>query len=323
MGIFSGIGKAIGGVGSALGGIFGGPMGAALGGSLGGPSGGQDQGQMAPAESASAGVQSSMNQMAPPVAQYNPAGGSTYKDAVKEGITSTLARGVGSIVSGPFDARAAREGGANNRAYLDEAFPELNPWEKAGVSAVQPGIQNAGQSNEAAMQSRLLKNQRDLQDKQLELEKLRIASQVYMNDKSTGAQVQAANIGASPMLQQVPDLNQLRRYQLDQVHAETGLAQARTSLTHGQNNRANLESDRTIAYSLMRGKTPDKLDDVTGLNPAQAAAAAVTAGLAGGVGSIVKGKLGGRRGSAGSVPQSMPKPQKLERQRTSGQVLIE
>lgn len=83
--------------------------------------------------------------------------GSSVTEAVSGGIKSAVSGAFGDLGSSVVDKLLGRGGksgpmsgadmGAQARAYLDAAFPELNPWEKAGAGASGAGVEGAAQDN--------------------------------------------------------------------------------------------------------------------------------------------------------------------------------
>lgn len=163
------------------------------------------------------GVGSMMGQSEPGPMQQNPTGGTqmggVLKDAFTAGIQSVVGQGASYLGSG-ISGRA-------NRKYLDEAFPELNPWEKAGATATGAGVGLSGQNVEQEMQKKQLDVQQKMQDKTIDLEKLRIAAGVQMNERSAHATESAAATSAAPIMAQVDALNRMRTSQGNKADVET------------------------------------------------------------------------------------------------------
>ena len=76
--------------------------------------------------------------------------------SVKDSITG----GLGSLISDKLTGGAGKQG-RNARAYLDNAFPELNPWEKSGAGASSIGAQT-GEDNAMKMKRMELKNAKEI-----------------------------------------------------------------------------------------------------------------------------------------------------------------
>lgn len=74
--------------------------------------------------------------------------GKLFADAGK----TAFATGINSVLN---PSKSPTQMGADNKAYMEAAYPELNPWEQAGASATQAGV-NAGQMT---MQKQMQMNQ--------------------------------------------------------------------------------------------------------------------------------------------------------------------
>lgn len=66
------------------------------------------------------------------------------KSAFQSGFNAVMGQGIAGATS-----KSASQQGKDMRSYMAEAYPELNPWERAGASATQAGVQMA--QNEQAM----------------------------------------------------------------------------------------------------------------------------------------------------------------------------
>lgn len=166
------------------------------------------------------GIQSGLHNVTPPPVQSNPVGGSLWSK-LGDNLTDGLSSGLSSALLRGFGLAAGSRQGEMNRASLDAAFPELNPWEKAGVSATGPGIQGSAQDLQRNAQTREFRQQSEMQDKNIALEKLRLQTQERMNSISAAAGITSAGISSAPAAAMVPYNQDLTSYQLDKLHAET------------------------------------------------------------------------------------------------------
>lgn len=84
----------------------------------------------------------------------------TAKDMLSSG-KSALSGGLASAINNKLSGGAGKQG-RNAREYLNNAFPELNPWELAGAGASGIGGQQAEQQNAFKMKQMELNNAKDI-----------------------------------------------------------------------------------------------------------------------------------------------------------------
>lgn len=255
-----------------------------------------------------AGVQSAVGASAPPPMAENPVGGTGFSDLVSQGVKSVIGAKVGQWKAGMA--------GTANRDYLDAAFPELNPWEKAGASATNAGVGMEGIGNQSDMQTKELATRVGMQDQQIAFGKEQLAAQERMNAVSAAAGVQSATIGQGPNWA-------LNPYNI-------ALAEANTRLADERSNRESVESaatmDRTtqswidsIPKILMSGKSGFGTVRTDDNFKSDAIKAAVAGDAYNGVKSMISGggfgKIGkwikpwfGRSGSGPAVSKSTEPP---------------
>lgn len=182
--------------------------------------GGNQQGSPA------AGVNSTMGAMQPAPMQESPVGGTMFGTALREKTNEAFMKGISSVVGMPFTNLIAGGAGRANRKFLDQSFPELNPWEKAGITGSH-GVGLQGQDVQERMQSKELSTRERIVDKQLEMTDKQIKAGILMNERSAGATEAASAISAGPVMAQVAALNDLHR-------ARTFEAERRGELTSAQ-----------------------------------------------------------------------------------------
>lgn len=85
--------------------------------------------------------------------------GSEASNYGKQAFDAAFTKGVDSVVNPRMNAS---EAGKYQRDYLASAFPEMNPWERAGASATQAGVQAGQQQNQKDMLNMQLSNQKDI-----------------------------------------------------------------------------------------------------------------------------------------------------------------
>lgn len=79
------------------------------------------------------------------------------QDAFKTGMSSVLGHGISSAMS-----PSASQQGRDQRDYLAAAFPEMNPWERAGASATQQGVQMAQNKQAMQLQAQQIQGAKDV-----------------------------------------------------------------------------------------------------------------------------------------------------------------
>lgn len=171
-------------------------------------------------------------------------------------LSSGVAGGVaGNIVGSQFDVPRARRGGKAARSYMESAYPELNPWEMAGVpGAVSQGTAVQQGASAAALQQRSLDTQERIAEKnnatallqtkmQTEPAHAKLPHEIQMMEKqmlgidATTNQTQAQTVrtvqgGITETLQQMnlykeysqQDINSaIKRAQVDLIKSQTEL----------------------------------------------------------------------------------------------------
>jgi len=171
------------------------------------------------------GVQTIMNNREPPPpapASQTAEGGSQFSDLIKDEAMEGLTNGIKSVISGFGDnisnrlfGPSAASLGRDNRAYLDASFPELNPWEKAGASAVQQGIEIGKNKQQDILQRRELRTRQQMQREQIEFGERQLEVQERLGILNAEATTSAAGISAAPQMAQVPSMIQLQKMQTE------------------------------------------------------------------------------------------------------------
>lgn len=180
------------------------------------------------------GVQSAMGASAPAPMQVNPTGGATFKDLLNQGIS----QGVSSLVGARMDRWQAKNAGQDSRAYLDAQFPELNPWELAGVGASDAGVGLAGQDTQTTMQDKELKTRIGMQEQQIGFGRDQLATQERMNAVSAAAGIASASIGAGPGWAAIPSLEMSREAEAEAARARAAASDADATASIDANKRA-------------------------------------------------------------------------------------
>jgi hypothetical protein len=114
-----------------------------------------------PDPSTTAGISSSVDgskesSQAPVVPEVS---GSEANKYAKQAFDAAFTKGLDSVINPRMNAS---EAGKYQRDYLASAFPEMNPWERAGATATQAGVQAGQQQNQKDMLNMQLSNQKDI-----------------------------------------------------------------------------------------------------------------------------------------------------------------
>ena len=108
----------------------------------------------------------------------------------KQAFDAAFTKGVDSVVNPQMNAKDA---GKYQRDYLASAFPEMNPWERAGAAATQAGVQAGQQQNQKQMLSMQLSNQKEIAQINANTQKEIAGIQSVTSRQNTKDQVYAQN----------------------------------------------------------------------------------------------------------------------------------
>ena len=191
--------------------------------------------------------------------------GASLSDMGKNALNSVgtgISSGLGQVVSqGLFGDTLAKQAGSAQRAHLDEAFPELNPWEKAGTKPDAPSAQT--QSAEKLAYSQM-KNQKEIalanNQTQKEIAGLQATTQMAINRDTleqsaplVEAQTAAQRAGIQLTEQQIRQ----SQVAIEKMAAEIeNLKDAKTAVTRLIDDLSNMDSGSqalTIATMLLGG----------------------------------------------------------------------
>jgi hypothetical protein len=242
------------------------------------------------------GVASSASQNVP--VQENPVSG-TARDALQAGVTGAMGMG-DRVLNGMV-------GGMTNRAFLERSFPELNPWELAGVSATQPGVQSGQQETQKEIVKDQLANQREMQDEQIEFGKFQAAVSERIAAMQAAASIESAGISAAPGMIQAGIAQQMQFFNEMLSQAQAGKATAEQFLAEGRNARERLSHAAELTLGLMTGR---RIGSAGGSPQQESMAATIGAGL-GKIGNLFsrRGQPGGAgAASSPSAPPSSSRP---------------
>ena len=134
-------------------------------------------------------------------------------EAFKTGAQSVVSKGVGSILN---DTPSASQLGRDNRAYLDNSFPELNAWEKAGATATQAGVQSGNMKQESELRREKFNQDYALQQAQLDTQ-----------TKIAGLNAAVSRLNNKDSMSPA---NKMLQHKIDQVNASTADTKKQTSL---------------------------------------------------------------------------------------------
>lgn len=207
-------------IGAGLGSIAG-PAGTAIGGALGGAIDGA--GSSPSSDGINSAVQGS-NTPPPATPPKTSAFGAQAKELMNETLTEmaggakdAVSGGLQSIITDKLTGGAGKQG-RNARAYLDQAFPELNAWEKAGAGASGIGAQT-GEDNAMKMKRMELKNAK-------EIAQIQANTAIKTTDMTNKTTESVNNANLEPVLQKLgPELDKLSS-EISQIKANTRLTDA-------------------------------------------------------------------------------------------------
>ena len=186
------------------------------------------------------------------------------------GSGSDLYNGVGGTTQfTPQPVKTAAEQGADTRAYLKAAFPEMNPWERAGTGGTMFGsnmeTQVLDQGNQARNQNVVLAGQqlqaqgmaKDLaiakmqQQTALQTAQLQARTQLMINTQNNQTSLQSAGIASQTSRANTQDNIALGYQNLElaktKLSAELGQIAASTQLTQQQKKNAIAQEIQTFA----------------------------------------------------------------------------
>lgn len=67
-----------------------------------------------------------------------------FGSVARSGLDAAANEGVSAVMNNIFHKNDASKQGSATRKYLQSAFPQLNPWERAGAGGSMAGVQDAG-----------------------------------------------------------------------------------------------------------------------------------------------------------------------------------
>jgi len=149
-----------------------------------------------------------------------PVDGFDWKQIGKDIISQGADAAIGSVID-PFKAKTA---GKAQRKFVDKAFPELGPWEKAGVATGGIGQATSEQRNAQKLQKQQFDQQRRLQADSFKFQtaqqqrQLKVAAD--MNAVSSDAQVTAAALNSEYNRSRIPMQTNIDRATYQRVSEE-------------------------------------------------------------------------------------------------------
>lgn len=187
------------------------------------------------------------------------------------GMSGGFTDGVNFIKGMETPIKSAGEQGQDTRDYLAAAYPEMNPWERAGTGGTMFGSDMTG-----AVQEQELANKRmsaDLQmqglnmQKELALAQLQSETQLAINANNNATSERVAGIASQTSRmntrdqvnigqQNVDMANKRLSYDIQKIQADTSLSEqqkkesiARTIKTQAEANNVSLSADQIVAYT--------------------------------------------------------------------------
>lgn len=109
--------------------------------------------------------------------------GTTAMDALGDAGRQGASALTGSVIDKLF-GKTASDKGQDTRDYLANAFPELNPWERAGAGASMSGVESSAQDNAKELMRMQLDNAKDIAhiqaDNQYDIAKLQTSNATHI-----------------------------------------------------------------------------------------------------------------------------------------------
>lgn len=132
------------------------------------------------------------------------------KDKAAQAFEQIGDKGIAAGIDSVFSKGIAKNNGKANRAYLDAAFPELNPWEKAGAGATDMGTAQSEQNNQKEMLKMQLDNQKDIakmqNQTQLDIAGLQSRTSIQNTKDQVFAQNEKLNLEKQKMATEIGNL---------------------------------------------------------------------------------------------------------------------
>lgn len=152
-----------------------------------------------------------------------------YGEQALQQIGSNVIGGVGSAISGAITnklvkGKSAAQQGQDTNDYLANAFPELNPWERAGAGGTMAGSANEGFDNAKELTRMQLDNQKDI-------------AKMQMQNNIDIAGIQS-NTSRANTYDQVYAQNELLSYQQREINERIVNIAANSQLSEAQRDQA-------------------------------------------------------------------------------------
>lgn len=242
---FRGIGKvakkiapaALTAVGSAFGGPVGGMVGAGLGKMLGGFGKVGSDIASGVGNAVNTGITDSFTQFGNSIAGNN--GGVPTVQTPPSTYGGNMTDGVNFIKNMETPIKSATEQGQDTKAYLAAAYPEMNPWERAGTGGTMFGSDMTGQIQSQEQNNKQIASQMSLQAMQLQKEydlaKLQSDTALAVNAQNNQTALQTAGIASVTSRENNRDSVRVQQQQADiqskRVNAEIGQIAANTEMS--------------------------------------------------------------------------------------------
>ena len=191
----------------------------------------------------------------PPVGEAAPSATSgLLADAGKGLLSGTLQAGSSAIQNKLLDAiglggKSAAEQGKDTNDYLAAAFPELNPWERAGAGASSAGTVNEGFRNEK------------------QLTQMQLDNQVKIAKMQNDTQKEIAGINSATSRMNTKDTvyaqNEMLSYNQKESMSRVGAILENTNLTKQQQTSEIMKQMLTQAQTAGQYFTNDQIQELT------------------------------------------------------------
>jgi hypothetical protein len=170
-------------------------------------------------------------------------------DTGKDALSSITGAGVNKLMEKIGLSKTAADKGKDTKDYLASAFPELNPWERAGAGASSAGMVDAGFQNQKELTRMQLDNQKEIAKMQNDTQKDIAGIQSVTSRQNTKDSVYAQN--------------EMLQYNQKESMSRVGSILENTSLTKQQQTSEIMRQMLTQAQTAGQHFTNDQIKELT------------------------------------------------------------
>lgn len=170
-------------------------------------------------------------------------------DTGKDALSSITGAGINKLMEKVGLTKDAAAKGKDTKDYLASAFPELNPWERAGAGASSAGMVDAGFQNQKELTRMQLDNQKEIAKMQNDTQKEIAGIQSITSRQNTKDSVYAQN--------------EMLQYNQKESMSRVGAILENTSLTKQQQTSEIMRQMLTQAQTAGQYFTNDQIQELT------------------------------------------------------------